>query len=89
MPLPPQVNSSSPSRAYYADHNRKMSQIAGGKGAHLNDYVSPYSVLRGSTEGDVDNMIGNLQSSSNTSGLVMRSNRTQLLRQLALKQKFE
>ena len=55
------MNSSSPSRAYYADHNRKMSHIAGGnRGAHLNDYVSPYSVLRGSTEGDVENMIGNL-----------------------------
>lgn len=84
------LNSNSPIRPTNADHHRKMSDVAGGvHSSHLNQFVSPYSVLRGSTERDVDITLNKLQQGANAAGLVMRSNRTQLLRQLQLKQKFD
>jgi hypothetical protein len=62
-----------------------MSSVAGGnQSAHVNDLVSPYSILRNSAEHDVDDTIQKI-----TMGVGPRSTRAQLLRQLALKKKLE
>lgn len=63
-----------------------MAAIANTKnqGPNLNELVSPYSILRTSTEDDVDGTINKI-----TVGSGARTNRAQLLRQLALKQKFD
>ena len=66
-------------------HHKKMSGLQGGKELpHVNEMVSPYSILRESTEKDVDTTINIITSSCGP-----RTNRAQLLRQLALKQKIE
>ena len=88
----PIVKGSSPARTFQSKavkHHRAMSTVQYGENAHCDEYVSPYSVLRGSTDADVDYAIRKLQGQANQAGLVMRSNRTQLLRQLALKQKLD
>lgn len=51
---------------------------------HVNELVSPYSILRTSAEQDVDYTIQKI-----TMGVGPRSTRAQLLRQLALKKKFD
>jgi hypothetical protein len=62
-----------------------MSEVAGGnESIHVNESVSPYSILRKSDERDVDFTIQKI-----TSGIGPRSTRAQLLRQLALKKKFD
>lgn len=67
-------------------HFKRMAQVTGknGPAAKVNEYVSPYSILRTSTENDVDGTIEKI-----TVGSGARTNRAQLLRQLALKQKFD
>lgn len=66
-------------------HHKKMSTLQQGQEQnHVNDMVSPYSILRTSTDRDVDTTINQITSSSGP-----RTNRAQLLRQLALKHKFE
>lgn len=83
------VGSHSPIRNLQRKHFKAMSMVSGGEGQHISDFVSPYSVLRGSTDQDVDYALQKLQQGANASGVVMRSNRTQLLRHLQLKQKFD
>ena len=62
-----------------------MARVAGGNHSiHVNDLVSPYSILRTSAEHDVDDTIQKI-----TMGAGPKSTRAQLLRQLALKKKFE
>ena len=66
-------------------HHKKMSGLQGGQELHhVNEMVSPYSILRSSTDKDVDTTINMITSSCGP-----RTNRAQLLRQLALKHKFE
>lgn len=58
-------------------HFKRMSQITSKNGEphHLNDHISPYSILRTSTDRDVDGTIEKI-----TVGSGARTNRAQLLR---------
>jgi len=51
---------------------------------HINPDVSPYSILRQSDQGDIDDTIQTI-----TMGMGPRSTRAQLLKQLALKKKIQ
>lgn len=51
---------------------------------HVNESVSPHSILRKTDDNEIDFTIQKI-----TTGAGPRSNRAQLLRQLALKKKFD
>lgn len=57
----PSVKGSSPARSIQMKHHRAMSTVQNGENAHCDEFVSPYSVLRGSTDQDVDYAIQKLQ----------------------------
>ena len=47
---PPMLSTASPSRTFQSKHYKAMSMVQPAENMHLNDFVSPYSVLRGSTD---------------------------------------
>lgn len=83
--MPVEVHLTSPNKHYQLAHHQKMSKVAGGNTSqHVNESVSPHSILRKTNEHDIDFTIQKI-----TTGAGPRSNRAQLLRQLALKKKFD
>ena len=59
------VKGSSPNRTYQMKHHQAMTTVQYGDNAHCDEYVSPYSILRGSTDADVERTIQKLQLSAN------------------------
>ena len=72
-------------RKYLNEHHySKMAEMQGGDSIHVDTGVSPYSILRLSDPAAVDQTIQQITLNSGP-----RSTRAQLLRQLALRKKFE
>jgi len=72
-------------RRYGNEHHfSKMAEMQGGDSIHVDTNVSPYSILRLSDPSAVDQTIQQITLNSGP-----RSTRAQLLRQLALRKKFE